>query len=119
MLKKSSVPQIGFVGFGEVNTPREFIDDRCHQAAEELRKRGLAVVETAPVSDDPDGLQAQRAIDELAQAEFDALVLCVAGWIPSWAVMKIVEQFHETRTPPGSRHAVQLEHHLRHHDRLA
>ena len=41
----------------------------------------------------PDGLQAQRAIDELAQADFDALVLCVAGWIPSWAVMKIVEQF--------------------------
>ena len=93
MLKKSSTPQIGFVGFGEVNTPREFIDDRCHRAAEELRKRGLVVVETAPVSDDPDGLQAQRAIDELAQADFDALVLCVAGWIPSWAVMKIVEQF--------------------------
>ena len=93
MLKKSSLPQIGFVGFGEVNTPREFIDDRCHQAAEELRKRGLAVVETAPVSGDPDGLQAQRAIDELAQADFDALVLCEAGWIPSWAVMKIAEQF--------------------------
>ena len=31
----------GFVGFGEVNTPREFIVDRCRRAAEELRSRGI------------------------------------------------------------------------------
>ncbi|MBP5300407.1 MAG: hypothetical protein J6Y80_03280 [Victivallales bacterium] len=93
MKKKCPDHQVGFVGFGEVNTPREFIDGRCHQAAEELRARGLVVAETAPVSDDPEGLQAQRAIDELSKADFDALVLCVAGWIPTWAVMKIVEQF--------------------------
>ena len=83
----------GFVGFGEVNTPREFIVDRCRQAAEELRKRGVELVETAPVCDDPAGENAARAIRELAAGEFDALVLCVAGWIPSWAVLKVVEPF--------------------------
>ena len=83
----------GFVGFGEVNTPREFIVGRCSQAAEELRKRGIELVETAPVSDDPAGENAARAVRELAAADFDALVLCIAGWIPSWAVIKVAEPF--------------------------
>lgn len=83
----------GFVGFGEVNTPREFIDPRCAAAAEELQKRGVELVITAPVSDDPAGENAARAVRELAAGDIDALVLCVAGWIPSWAVFKVVEQF--------------------------
>ena len=83
----------GFVGFGEVNTPREFIVNRCKLAADELRKRGVELAETAPVSDDPAGENADRAIRELKQGEFDALVLCVAGWIPSWAVVKVAEAF--------------------------
>lgn len=83
----------GFVGFGEVNTPREFIAGRCREAAEELRKRGIELVETAPVSDDPAGQNAARAVHELAAGDFDALVLCVAGWIPSWAVIKVAEVF--------------------------
>ena len=54
----------GFVGFGEVNTPREFIVGRCATAAAELRKRGVELVETAPVCDDPAGENAERAIRE-------------------------------------------------------
>ncbi len=83
----------GFVGFGEVNTPREFIDGRCRTAADELKKRGVELFETAPVSDDPQGLQAARAVEELSKGDFDALVVCVAGWIPTWAVMKVIEPF--------------------------
>jgi len=83
----------GFVGFGEVNTPREFIVGRCRQAADELRKRGVELVETAPVCDDPAGENAARAVRELGVHDFDALVLCVAGWIPSWAVIKVAEPF--------------------------
>ena len=83
----------GFVGFGEVNTPREFIAGRCREAAEELRKRGINLVETNPVSDDPAGANAARAVHELGAGDFDALVLCVAGWIPSWAVVKVAEPF--------------------------
>ena len=93
MSNKDFTVRAGFVGFGEVNTPREFIDNRCRIAADELKKRNITLFETAPVSDDPAGLQAQRAIDELSKLEFDALVVCVAGWIPTWAVIKVLEPF--------------------------
>ncbi|MBO4528630.1 MAG: hypothetical protein J5743_13440, partial [Victivallales bacterium] len=85
----------GFVGFGEVNTPREFIDGRVATAAAELEKRGVELVKAAPVSDDPEGKQAARAVAELKKGEFDALVVCVAGWIPSWAVFKVIEPFKD------------------------
>ena len=48
----------GFVGFGEVNTPREFIDGRCQAAADALKKQGIELYCAAPVSDDPAGAQA-------------------------------------------------------------
>ena len=83
----------GFVGFGEVNTPREFIDGRCQAAANALKKQGIELFCTAPVSDDPAGEQAARAVAELKKHEFDALVICIAGWIPSWAVIRVIENF--------------------------
>ena len=83
----------GFVGFGEVNTPREFIDGRCQFAADALKKEGIEVFYTSPVSDDPAGNEAARAVKELKRYEFDALVVCVAGWIPSWAVLRVIENF--------------------------
>ena len=89
----NTIPRAGFVGFGEVNTPRQFIDSRVALAADELRKRGIELVSTAPVSDDPAGEQAARAVAELGREPFDVLVVCVAGWIPSWAVFKVVEPF--------------------------
>lgn len=83
----------GFVGFGEINTPRDLIVGRCAQAAESLRKAGLEIFETAPVCDDPPGQEAARARNELARHDFDVLILCVAGWIPSWAVFAVIEMF--------------------------
>ncbi|MDD5705443.1 MAG: hypothetical protein PHR35_05925, partial [Kiritimatiellae bacterium] len=83
----------GFVGFGEVNTPRELIDKRCAAAAKLLEQQGLELIVTAPVSDDPAGQEAMRAQRELASHDFDVLVLCVAGWIPSWAVLSVIEPF--------------------------
>lgn len=84
----------GFVGFGEVNTPREFIDQRCADASQLLARQGMELVMTAPVSDDPEGVQAARAVRELqAGGELDLLIVCVAGWIPSWAVLSVIEPF--------------------------
>ncbi len=93
MFAKDEKARIGFVGFGEVNTPREFIDQRCQQALAELAKRGFKLLSTAPVSDDPAGLEARRAVEELSRESFDALVVCIAGWIPSWAVFQTIEPF--------------------------
>ncbi len=83
----------GFVGFGEVNTPKEFIVGRCAESAKLLEKRGLKLFTTAVVCDDPDGKEAARARTELARNDFDLLIICVAGWIPSWAVFSVIEPF--------------------------
>jgi L-fucose isomerase-like protein len=87
----------GFVGFGEVNTPRRFIDTRCEAAAGLLETQGVDLVKADPVSDDPAGRQADRAMRQLraasAEHDLDLLIVCVAGWIPSWAVLRVIEPF--------------------------
>jgi len=85
-----------FVGFGEVNTPREFIDKRCEAAAEMLYSRGLEVIKAPPVVDDEQGKSAEEARLALHGEQFDVLIVCIAGWIPSWAVFKVIEPFKST-----------------------
>lgn len=83
----------GFVGFGEVNTPREIIEKKCREAVKLVESLGINVRAVAPVADDPAGSQADRAIAELNKLDFDFLVVCGAGWIPSWAVIRVIEPF--------------------------
>ena len=83
----------GFVGFGEVNTPAEIISRKVGEAEKLLKDLGIDLVRTDPVSDDPHGQQAQRAVQELKREQFDLLVVCIAGWIPSWAVIRITSEF--------------------------
>jgi len=83
----------GFVGFGEVNTPRELIVRRCDEARRLLEAEGVELVLTAPVSDDPAGADVARARKELGSGGFDLLIACVAGWIPSHAVINAIEPF--------------------------
>ncbi len=83
----------GFVAFGEINTPRELIDSRADEAAKLLTDQGLELVTTASVSDDPAGSQADRAAQELSGAEMDLLIVCVIGWIPSWAIVRTIDSF--------------------------
>lgn len=86
----------GFVGFGEVNTPREIIERKCAAAQAALEAAGLELVATAPVSDDPAGQDVARARAELAREPFDVLILCLAGWIPSHAVIALADAFRHT-----------------------
>ncbi len=83
----------GFVGFGEVNTPRELIERKCSQARTALEERGVRLVPAAPVADDAAGEQSRRAVEELGRERFGALVVCVAGWIPSHAVIAVIDRF--------------------------
>lgn len=85
--------QAAFVGFGEVNTPRELIERKCRLALDALHKTGLQSFVTAPVSDDPAGNDVNRARQELEAADFDVLIVCLAGWIPSHAVIDVVSPF--------------------------
>ncbi len=83
----------GFVGFGEVNSPRELIERKCARAQQALQDLGLELIATAPVSDDPAGKDEARARNELARADFDLLIACVAGWIPSHTIVDVLSPF--------------------------
>ncbi len=83
--------KIGFVGFGGVNTPTEVIVRKCKAAEEALRAEGLDLVSVYPVADDSEELQVSDAVARLGRETFDALVICVAGWIPTHAVVKVTE----------------------------
>jgi L-fucose isomerase-like protein len=84
---------VGFVGFGEVNTPRQIIEKKCQAARAVLAGLQVALVETAPVSDDPAGQDVRRAVRELSASRIDVLVVCIAGWIPSHAVVNVISEF--------------------------
>lgn len=83
----------GFVGFGEVNTPREIIIRKCNEARRQIEAEDIELVWTDPVRDDPDGNDVTRARKELAREDFDVLIICVAGWIPSHAVIGVIDAF--------------------------
>ena len=87
--------KIAFVGFGEVNTPAEIIERKCRAAAESLRAAGLGLVSVYPVTDDYEEQDIKRAVAALKKESFDALVVCIAGWIPTHAVVKVTEHFRE------------------------
>ena len=85
-----------FVGFGEVNTPREIIVDKCKAAESGLLEEGMELVKSIyPVTDDYEEKDIKLAVDALRGADFDVLVLCIAGWIPTHAVVKVAEYFRE------------------------
>lgn len=88
-----TVKKIGFVAFGEVNSPRELIVNMGGKALEEVRGLGYPVVYTDLVTDDDDGRDVARALNELNRESFDVLVVCLTGWIPSHAVIAITDRF--------------------------
>jgi len=83
----------GFVGFGEVNTPRELVERKCNEARKQIEQQGIEVIWTDPVSDDPQGKDVARAKAELSGKDFDLLIVCLAGWIPSHAVIGVIDHF--------------------------
>jgi L-fucose isomerase-like protein len=90
MIKK---PKAAFAGFGEVNTPRDIIIRKCDAAASNLISCGVSLQTVYPITDDPDGNDIKNAVDRLKSCDFDVLVLCIAGWIPTHAVIKAAEEF--------------------------
>ena len=85
--------KIAFVGFGEVNTPIDIIIRKCKGAEEALKAEGLDLVSVYPVTDDYEEKDIKRALEALKAEDFDAMVVCIAGWIPTHAVVKITEQY--------------------------
>ena len=88
--------KIAFMGFGEVNTPIDIIINKCKAAAESLKTETTEVISHFPIRDDYEEKDVNAAIDFLTGKDFDAIVLCIAGWIPTHAVIKVAERFRST-----------------------
>ena len=85
--------KIAFAGFGEVNTPIEVIERKCKQAVLDLQKDGAEVLPFFPIRDDYEETYINSAIEYFSNKEFDVMVLCLAGWIPTHAVIKVADKF--------------------------
>ena len=85
--------KVAFVGFGEVNTPAEIILKKCKEAEASLQKESLELISVYPVTDDYEEKDIKKAIAALENKSFDVLVVCIAGWIPTHAVVKVTEHF--------------------------
>lgn len=84
-----------FIGFGEVNTPIDIIIKKCSAAAAALEKEGVELISVYPVTDDYEEKDIKKTVDALKGKEFDYLVVCIAGWIPTHAVVKVTEHFRD------------------------
>ena len=80
--------QIGFVCFGEVNTPIERLRMKHDEALAVLQERGYELQDAGLVIDDPAYETADAAAQKLKGFDMACLVVCVAGWIPTHAVIR-------------------------------
>ena len=96
--------KIGFVCFGEVNTPYERLQslhDEALQIMETIKKSTTseqsmpldpAIIDAGIVIDDPAYKSAEDAIEKLPR-DMQCLVLCVVGWIPTHAVIRLTDVY--------------------------
>jgi L-fucose isomerase-like protein len=82
-----------FVGFGEINSPKQLIDHKCQEALKEVKSLGFQVITTDTVTDDPGVADVRRALGDLKKEDMDVLIICIAGWIPSHAIISITHEF--------------------------
>ena len=85
--------RVGFVCFGEVNTPFERLQLKHDQALTELQKKEYDLTDAGVVIDDEKYETADRAVEILAGKEYDCIILCVAGWIPTHALVRVTDVF--------------------------
>lgn len=85
--------KIAFAGFGEVNTPIEVIERKCKTACDSLNVCGATVFSYYPIIDDMQEKHINAAVEYFSDKDFDVLVLCVAGWIPTHAILKVADKF--------------------------
>jgi len=93
MGKKKALVNAAFAGFGEVNSPLPLIKEKCSVALEEVRSLGFEIITTEVITDDPKGADVKHAINQFKRKDFDVLIICLAGWIPSHAVISLTNEF--------------------------
>ena len=85
--------KIGFVCFGEVNTPIERLNMKHDEALQVLSALDYEFVDAGLVIDDPEYKTADAAVAKLQGLDMSCLVVCVAGWIPTHAVIRVTDPY--------------------------
>ena len=85
--------KLGFVCFGEVNTPIERLRMKHDEALGVLQGMGYELLDGGLVIDDEQYKTADAAIARLKGYDMCMLVVCVAGWIPTHAVVRVTDPF--------------------------
>ena len=88
--------KIGFVCFGEINTPFERLEIKHNHALEALSALDTEILDAGIVIDDAAYKTADSAIAKLHGYDMDCLIVCVAGWVPSHAVIRVTDVFRHT-----------------------
>lgn len=92
---KKSLGKAAFVSFGEINSPKELIDQMSLKAMEEVKSLAINLVTIDTVTDDAENADVKRALAQLHKEDFDLMIICVAGWIPSHAVIAITDAYRD------------------------
>ena len=92
-MSNKNIKKVGFVCFGEVNTPFDRLQIKHDQAVELLTGMGIELIDAGLVVDDAAYKTADEAIAKLEAGKFSSLIICVAGWIPTHAVIRVTDQF--------------------------
>jgi L-fucose isomerase-like protein len=82
-----------FIGFGEINTPKEIINKKLFEAKKVLEQLEIELITTEYVYDDIERKEANRAVKYLINKNFDFLIVCVAGWIPTYTIIDVLNEF--------------------------
>lgn len=82
---------VGFVCFGEVNTPIERLQMKHDEALTALEKMGYDLLDGGLVIDDSAYETADAAIKKLHGFDMSCLIVCIAGWIPTHAVIRVTD----------------------------
>jgi L-fucose isomerase-like protein len=85
--------KVGFVCFGEVNTPIERLQMKHDEGLKVIKSLGYDVTDGGLVIDDPEYKTANAAVEKLVGVDICALVVCVAGWIPTHAVIRVTDKY--------------------------
>ena len=85
--------KIGYVCFGEVNTPIERLQMKHDEALQVLSALDYEFVDAGLVIDDPEYKTADAAVAKLQGLDMSCLVVCVAGWIPTHAVIRVTDSY--------------------------
>lgn len=85
--------KIAFVCFGEVNTPYERLVLKHDEALLTLSEPDVEILDAGIVIDDAEYKTADTAIEKLRFFDMDCLVVCIAGWIPTHAVIRVTDVF--------------------------